>query len=562
MTEYDPLLTMSALNMAIVSLHRITSTRDRLILDREYKNIINNIRMGEINADPELTSLYQEIVRVIHRGRLRDDERRRIEENFSRQKQKSIKEIISGNVFPSLSTSPLEWLVKLAVSCVSEYFSSKVRSEINYAGETLRLNSEELDEYDELQRKLLDSSWKLLRQYKLPDSYRLTQNALDKFYSAVQESEPSKRLRMLRYIEGDFAMYSPYWFYRMKSAQESHDNEEGMKSFGRFNEVWRAVLRKDPYKVEALKYKIDVILQTGLNSENVRKIHECLTEIRENAELEDWPNNIYMGMMYFALGRRMAADCLMCNIDFGYETEISRNVLVCISGKNNLPQKTEALPKSEEIKPVNAEPEVQKVIVPEHENTPVKPLPAVTHTDDDSDDEIKTQMENYYYDKVELVMKTCMWLGGMGLIILQLILIVFGMNVMLAVVIISIYVFSAYTVNIQRKEFYISGSPYAMYEIGKSYIRKNDVSEGVWWFRYAALRGNIEAQRQLSEIYRPHNGTEAYMWAYLVYLAYLCDGVAIKPSPKEYGLNVSEAAAAEAEAQKIYDNIVQRRQKA
>ncbi|MBQ3450075.1 MAG: hypothetical protein IJG34_09310, partial [Synergistaceae bacterium] len=171
MTEYDPLLTMSALNMAIVSLHRITSTRDRLILDREYKNIINNIRMGEINADSELTSLYQEIVRVIHRGRLRDNERKQIEDNFSMQKQKGIKEIISGNVFPSLSTSPLEWLVKLAVSCVSEYFSSKVRSEINYADETLRLNSEELDEYDELQRKLLDSSWKLLRQYKLPDSY-------------------------------------------------------------------------------------------------------------------------------------------------------------------------------------------------------------------------------------------------------------------------------------------------------------------------------------------------------------------------------------------------------
>ena len=558
MTEYDPLLTMSALNMAIVSLHRITSTRDRLILDREYKNIINNIRMGEINADPELTSLYQEIVRVIHRGRLRDDERRRIEENFSRQKQKSIKEIISGNVFPSLSTSPLEWLVKLAVSCVSEYFSSKVRSEINYAGETLRLNSEELDEYDELQRKLLDSSWKLLRQYKLPDSYRLTQNALDKFYSAVQESDPSKRLRMLRYIEGDFAMYSPYWFYRMKSAQESHDNEEGMKSFGRFNEVWRAVLRKDPYKVEALKYQIYMILQTGLNSENVRKIHECLTEIRENAELEDWPNNIYMGMMYFALGRRMAADCLMCNIDFGYETEISRNILVCISEKNNLPPKTEALPKSEEIKPVNAEPEVPKVIAAEHKNTPVKPLPAAAHKreEDNDDDEIKTQMENYYYDKVEPVMNTCVWLGGIGSIILLLILIAFGMNVMLAVVIISIYVFSAYTVNVQRKEFYISGVPDAMYEIGKSYIRKNDVSEGVRWFRYAALRGNIEAQRQLSEIYRPHNGTEAYMWAYLVYLR----DRTIKPDSKYYGLNVSEVAEAEAKAQKIYDNIQQRGQ--
>ena len=30
LSEYDPLLTMSALNMAIVSLHRITSSGDRL----------------------------------------------------------------------------------------------------------------------------------------------------------------------------------------------------------------------------------------------------------------------------------------------------------------------------------------------------------------------------------------------------------------------------------------------------------------------------------------------------------------------------------------------------
>ena len=60
MPDYDPLLTMSALNMAVVSLHRITSSGDRLTLDREYTNIINNIRMGEINDDPELTGLYSE----------------------------------------------------------------------------------------------------------------------------------------------------------------------------------------------------------------------------------------------------------------------------------------------------------------------------------------------------------------------------------------------------------------------------------------------------------------------------------------------------------------------
>ena len=45
--EYDPLLTMTALNLAVVSQHRITSTGDRLTLDQEYTGIINNLRIGQ-----------------------------------------------------------------------------------------------------------------------------------------------------------------------------------------------------------------------------------------------------------------------------------------------------------------------------------------------------------------------------------------------------------------------------------------------------------------------------------------------------------------------------------
>ena len=332
MPEYDSLLTMSALNMAVVSLHRITSSGDRVILDREYKSIINNIRMGEINADPELTSLYQEIVRVIHSGRLRDDLRASIESSSVEDKRRSIGEIVAGNVLPSFNMNPLKWLGKLASSSMSEYFRSEkenARHEIYNEENERRLRTDELNEYDELQRKLLDSSWKLLRQYSLPDSYRLTQNSLDKFYAAIQENDSSKRLRMLRYIEGDFSMYSPYWFYRAKAAYECGETEEAEKFFAKFNEVWRPVLRKDPYRVEALKYKIDALIRDGLSAENAKIIHECLAEMRDNTLLEDWPNNIYMGMMYFTLGDKdTAIDCVMCNIDFGFETRISRNILL------------------------------------------------------------------------------------------------------------------------------------------------------------------------------------------------------------------------------------------
>lgn len=378
MPEYDPLLTMAALNMAVVSLHRITSTWDRLILDQEYSSIINNIRMGEINADQELTGLYQEIVRVINSGRLREEERTAIERDYTESKRKGIKEIISGNVTSSYNSNPLKWLGKLAVSCVSEYFTSKVKGEINYSGERLRLMAEELDEYDELQRKLLGSSWTLLRQYNLSDSYRLIQNGLEKFYAAMQELNPSKRNRMLKYIEGDFAMYSPYWFYCGRTVREAGDLTDAKKCFDRFGDVWRPVLRKDPYKVEALKFRIEELMQ----EENHGTVLECLAEMRENTPLEDWSNNIYMGMMYFALGMKdKAEECVMCNLDFGFETEASGALMEKFSKETPpeipsvTPEKVIQLPPSPAPQKPNPQPQPITVATPVQITppTPAKP---------------------------------------------------------------------------------------------------------------------------------------------------------------------------------------------
>ncbi|MBQ7196262.1 MAG: DUF4357 domain-containing protein [Synergistaceae bacterium] len=327
MDNYDPLLTMAALNTAIVSLHRITSTRDRLILDQEYTCIINNLQIGEIKPDPELTSLYQKIIHVINAGRLRDEVKKSVEATYIQTKQKGIKDIISENVLSSFDSSPLKWIGNLAMTCVSEYFGSKKQDD-KQDDEQLKLKSEELSEYDELQRKLLDSSWKLLRQYQLADNYRLTQNALDKFYAATQENDSSKRLRMLKYLENDFSMYSPYWFYRAMAAHESGNHNEAEKSFAKFNEVWRPVLRKDPYKVEALKFQIEALMNAGLDAENVGKILECLSEMKANTPMDDWKNNIYEGTLYFTLGdKEKAIECVMCNVVWRYEKDISQRLL-------------------------------------------------------------------------------------------------------------------------------------------------------------------------------------------------------------------------------------------
>lgn len=58
---YDLQHTMLALNMAIVSIHKIISTQDKIILNQEYDNIINKLAPGNIESDKKLTELYTEV---------------------------------------------------------------------------------------------------------------------------------------------------------------------------------------------------------------------------------------------------------------------------------------------------------------------------------------------------------------------------------------------------------------------------------------------------------------------------------------------------------------------
>ena len=151
---------------------------------------------------------------------------------------------------------------------------------------------------------------------------------------------------MLKYLEGDFSMYAPYWFYRAKSSYEAGNDEAG-KYFERFGEVWRPVLKRDPYKTEAMKYKIEVLMSSESSQGNAEEVLKCLEEMRANTELEDWANNIFAGMVYFSLGRKdEAEECVMCNIDFEFELEMSGRVLALFEGKS-LPEELPDSPKPE-----------------------------------------------------------------------------------------------------------------------------------------------------------------------------------------------------------------------
>ncbi len=72
------------------------------------------------------------------------------------------------------------------------------------------------------------------------------------------------------------------------------------------------MLREDPYKLEAAKYR-------------VREV------VRNNLQDMDWSNNLFVGVAYFVFGEKdEGINCVEANVMFEFEREISGAVLAQI----------------------------------------------------------------------------------------------------------------------------------------------------------------------------------------------------------------------------------------
>ncbi|MBR0316209.1 MAG: hypothetical protein IJQ99_05035, partial [Synergistaceae bacterium] len=327
--NYDPQHTMLALNMAIVSVHKIVTTKDRIVLDQEYNNIINKLALGNIESDYELTGLYTELMNFITGKALRQEEAKRFQERYNKREQRQLIDSLSG--IRAYGGNLWSWLGSLATSCVSSYFSyqtSKAELLEGLDDELWQLKKEDIEDCNDLQVRLLNSSWNLLRQYKLPDEYRLTQDSLNGFFKAVNEPDPEKRLRMLkaRNVEKNFQVYPPYWFYRARAAQEAKDDSEASGSFEKFNEIWRPVLRNDPYKLEYEKYCVQALAEKSkIDKDEIKKHLEIILDYIPEG---DWSNNLFAGIAYSLLGDKdRGIACVEPNVDFDYEKNVSGAIL-------------------------------------------------------------------------------------------------------------------------------------------------------------------------------------------------------------------------------------------
>ena len=299
----------------------------------------------------------------------------------------------------------------------------------------------------------------------------------------------------------------------------------------------------------------------GGRYENSEEIMRCLAVMKANIQLDDWANNIFAGMVYSSLGcKEEAEECVMCNIDFGFETEVSGRLLARME-LDELPQRAGTV-------------QVHSLESKDAHND----------LKGNADSEKLYQLGKNYIQRVRKA-------ENYSLIVFVIVLLVLGyegcsyvmtdsflLNIF-AVLVVAFFVIIGMSLSADKLKKYIArytseyiriardsyteaaenGNIDAMYELGKWGIRDKNEDEAINWFRRASLSGHIESQKILSRIYGHKDDYEAYMWAYL---ADLCMGTLSSDDEmyhENYSLSGFKLMAAEAEAQKIYDGIQKQR---
>ena len=334
---YDPLNTMLALNMAIVSVNKVVTTQDRIVLDQEYNNIINNRRFGNVAYDSKLKKLYDRLLDTLARRKLNMEEAQRFQAVYDRGQKRALTSTIVHTRMP-IGGNAWSFIGSLLATGVQAYFGYQDQKEqlrVELDNSLWQLKKEEVFQFNELQKDLLDASWHLLDEYRgqLHDEYLIRQEDLSMLFRAQNASTPAQAVRMFERLRSSFSAYPPFWYFYGEAAYKDGDTEKALQCFDQFDKVWRPVLRRDPYRLQVAKERI--CLEQNIQPERIK---DLLAIVKENTAPADWMDSLFYGAVAYAVGmKREGMNAVQGNIDFDIEKDISPVLLSSMeTGKMNL----------------------------------------------------------------------------------------------------------------------------------------------------------------------------------------------------------------------------------
>jgi hypothetical protein len=331
--DYDPLSTLLALNNCITSISKIKTYNDRIILNQEYDNIINNINYETLEPDTKLKDLFMEMMTYIVGCKLREGEKDRLLKSYNKNVKRALVESFSG--FSIQGLNPASMIVSGVTSLGGAYLNyqnSLEKYQDDLDSKMWILEKEKQTDLNDLQKSLFDASWTLIQKYKIKDKYSLRQDNIEDFIDIIKtDKDPLIAQRRLKSLMERMSAYPPYWYYYGIFSKSAGLNEEALNAFRNFELVSRNIFRKDPYYPSVCMNKISLLN----SSRDQAEIYDCLNKIDANSGREDWTNYFFIAMQYCLMDDfESASNYIQKNLDNKKEIELNTKIMQGITSRS------------------------------------------------------------------------------------------------------------------------------------------------------------------------------------------------------------------------------------
>jgi len=302
------------INYLTASLVKISTYNDRLMLDQEYNNIINNINLRRIH-DEEAINQIKQMMEVITQLKINETDREFIRKTYDDNIKNAMYEAFSST--KSTGSDPLTWALNALSSAGTvslQYKNIVAKYRLKMGEKNWGLKKSDIKKLDELRRTFIGSLWKILNRRKIDDKKRLTESQVKHYIEATKDENGERRYRKLRRMERDFSLYPPYWYNRGFTAARLGKEADAIKSFEAYEGIARGILRNDPMLASVLMNHIGLI---SIDSQKP-KVISFLRTINDESPL-DPQGNIYTAIVYSRIGMISEAhERLQVNIDNGF----------------------------------------------------------------------------------------------------------------------------------------------------------------------------------------------------------------------------------------------------
>ncbi len=295
----DPHAAALTLNYCAASITSIIQYEDCVVRDQEYDAILNRINMEVIAKDDELRLLFNRMLETLTHYKLQEGDRAWVDKEYQQNMKNAIFSCLPQFNVIVAGGNPWTMLFSAVHQIGVGFFNYRrnvAQYRLNKDKALWQLKKQEIVELNALRTELFNASWALADRYGYPDEWRLTQQQIEKYIQTLQDENRERMLERLDYLSDEFQAFPPFWYNKGKTALDlalvardesendacAHFMNEAGKAYEHFEQIWKPIVRSDPYASSAALDQI-AMLEPAKDSERIRRL---LGRVRTHAKYD------------------------------------------------------------------------------------------------------------------------------------------------------------------------------------------------------------------------------------------------------------------------------------